>query len=148
MARTLLAPLFGAAMGLAYAAALLALDRPLTPRALLAVAAVAVAAMLAAVAALVAMRLLSRRPWSARFAAALLIPITGIGGLTSLLLGFHTAWLTHPLPELPLHHVVIIVVIISAGTVYGFLSLATYFILPLGAPLLLLFAVSIARRPR
>ena len=147
-ARVFLAPAFGAGMALAFAAGWIGLGRDFSARTLSAALTIAVAAALAAALALTAARLLAQKPWSARFAAALILLVAGSGGLASLFIGIETAWATHPLTELPLHIALLILLIISTGALYGFLALAAPLILPLGLPLIAAFAALIAHRPR
>jgi hypothetical protein len=135
-------------MALAFAAGWIGLGRDFSARTLSAALTIAVAAALAAVLALIAARLLARKPWSARFAAALILLVAGSGGLASLFIGVETAWATHPMAELPLHIVLLILLIVSTGALYGFLAIAAPLILPLGLPLIAAFAVLMARRPR
>src|SRR5688572_29920217 len=72
-ARALLAPAFGAGLALAFAAGWIGLGRNFTARTLSAALTIAVAAALAAGLALLAARVLAQKPWSARFAAALIL---------------------------------------------------------------------------
>jgi hypothetical protein len=148
LARVALAPAFGAALALCYLAGWLALERALTARVGTAMIYIGVAAMLSAAAALLASRLLAGRPWSARFAAALLALVVGTTGLASLFMTVELAWTTHPLPDLPLHVVFLIIAFIGIGALYGFLAIAGHLILPLGLPIVALFALLIARPPR
>jgi hypothetical protein len=135
-------------MALAFAAGWIGLGRDFSARTLSAALSIAVAAALAAALALIAARLLARKPWSARFAAALILLVAGSGGLASLFIGIETAWATHPMAELPLHIVLLILLIVSTGALYGFLAIAAPLILPLGLPLIAAFAVLMAHRPR
>jgi hypothetical protein len=54
----------------------------------------------------------------------------------------------HALLELSLHRALLIVAIQIAATLYGFLALAAPLILPLGLPLVVLFALLFASRSR
>jgi hypothetical protein len=147
-ARVLLAPAFGAGMAMAFAAGWIGLGRDFTARAFSAALTIAVAAALAALLALIAARLLAQKPWSARYAAALILLVAGSGGLASLFIGMEMAWATHPMTELPLHIAFLVLLIISTGALYGFLAIAAPLILPLGLPLIAAFAALIAHRPR
>ena len=135
-------------MALSFAAGWLVLARTVTAHTATALLAIGVAGALAAGAALVAARMLRRRPWSARFAAAFLVLTVGTCGLASFFIAARIAWLSHPLPDLPLHIVLVILAITGIGALYGFLAIAGFLILPLGLPLIVLFATILARTPR
>ena len=134
-------------MALAFTMAWIALGRVVTPRALAAGLTIAVASGASAAVALLAARLLARRGWSARFAAASLMLISGTAVLTAGLIGAHTAWTTHPLLELSPKLVLIIVALSSVGSLYSFLAIAGFLILPLGVPLIFLAAALVANQP-
>lgn len=146
--RTLLAPIFGVAMALCFATGWLLLERAFTSRTLFACLYVAAAAALSAGLALAAARILARRPWSARFAASLALLIAGTGGLTSLFMAIEPAWTSHPLAELPPQTVLLILATIGAASLYSFLAIAGLLMLPLGLPVMALFAALIARGTR
>ena len=143
----LIVPAFAAGMSVAFASGWLALGRDFTPRTLAATLYIAVAAAIASATAALAARLLARRPWSARLAAALVVLIVGTALLASLFLAVETAWATHPMGELPIRVSFLVVLIIGAGALYGFLAIAAPLMLPLGLPLVALSALLIARRP-
>jgi hypothetical protein len=146
--RLALAPAFGCGMGLGYIAGWMALDRAVTDRTLAAAATIAGAAALCALLALAASYVLRRRPWSARFAASLVLLLGGTVGFASVAAGTHLAWAQHALLELPLHITVLILAIQIAAALYGFLALAAPLVLPFALPLVAAFAVLIARHPR
>jgi hypothetical protein len=144
---TILAPpLFGLAMASSFAALWLGLGRAGTTEMALASLVIAIASAVSCGLALLAGRLLRRRPWSARFAAALILLITGTAALTSASIGAHLAWTTHPLPELSPKLVLVILAASSVAALYGFLSIPAFLILPLGLPLILATAAWIAQR--
>jgi hypothetical protein len=146
--RLAFAPSFGCGMGLGYVAGWMALERAVTDRTLAAAATIGGAAALSAALALIAAHLLRRRPWSARFAATLILLLGGTVGFASVAAGTHLAWSQHSLLELPLHITALILAIQIAATLYGFLALAAPLVLPLALPLIAAFAVLIARHPR
>lgn len=135
-------------MALCFAAGWLFLGRAFTGRTLTACFYVAVASTLAAAAALVAARILARRHWSARFAAAVILLVVGVGGLTPIFMAMQMAWAFHDLSELPLHIFVLVLALMGAAALYNFLAIAGLLILPLGLPAIALFAVLIARTTR
>ena len=139
-------PLFGFAMAVAFAAAWLATGRTVTEEAVAASLVIAVASAVSCGAAFLAGHLLRRRPWSARFSAALVMLITGTAALSSGAVGAHLAWTTHPLLELSPKLVLIILVLSSVGALYGFLTIPAYLLLPLGVPLMIATAAWIAGR--
>ena len=139
---------YAGGMAAAFAAGWAWLGRDFTARTLTATLYIAVAAATAAATAALSARLLRGRPWSARIAAALILLIAGTAALASLFLAVETAWATHPMAELPVEIALLILAIIGAGALYGFLAIAGPLILPLGVPLVALSAFLIARRPR
>jgi hypothetical protein len=139
-------PLFGLAMAASFAALWLAVGRAATAEMVMASLVIATASLVSCVVALFAGCLLRRRPWSARFAAALILLITGTAALTSAAIGAHLAWTTHPLPELSPKLVLVILAASSVAALYGFLTIPAYLILPLGLPLILATAAWIAQR--
>jgi hypothetical protein len=144
----MIAPAFGVAMALAFVTAWLVLDRAVTSRAVGACLTIAVASGVSAAVALVANRILGRRAWTARYAAALSVLITGTGALTSFFIGAETAWTTHSLLELSPKLVVIVVLLTSVGSLYSFLSVAGFVLLPIGVPVIFASAALIAHRAR
>lgn len=135
-------------MAMSFIAGWLALDRAFTGRVLTAAIYIGVAGMLSAAAALATGFILRRKPWSARFAAALLLLTAGTGGLAALQAGVRTAWIQHALPELPIEIALLILAINIAAALYGFLAIAAPLILPLGLPLIVMSAFLIARASR
>jgi hypothetical protein len=146
--RLALVPAFGCGMGLGYIAGWTALERAVTDRTLAAAATIGGAATLSAALALIAAHLLRQRPWSARFAASLILLLGGTVGFASVAAGTHLAWTQHTLLELPLHITALILAIQIAATLYGVLALAAPLVLPFALPLVAAFAVLIARSPR
>ena len=108
----------------------------------------ALAGTLAAGAGLIGVRFLWKRPESVRIAAALICLIAGTAGFATLIFTFDIVFAHHRLSEIPIRMTLIILAISGAGTVYSMLAIAAPIILPLGVPLIALFAVLIARRPR
>jgi hypothetical protein len=62
--------------------------------------------------------------------------------------GFRSTSIQHDFVELPLEIALAILALNVAAALYGFLALAAPLILPLGAPLIALFAFLIARPAR
>jgi hypothetical protein len=137
---------FGLAMGLAFGATWLILDRALTSRAVAACLTIVAASSVSAGIALLADGIIRRRAWTARFAVALLILITGTGALTSFFIGAETAWTTHALMELSPKLVIIVVLLTSLGSLYSFLSVAGFLLLPIGIPVIIASAALIANK--
>ncbi len=148
LTRALLAPAFGAAIALSFTLGWLALDRAFTPRTMTAAAYFALAGTLSAGAALVAMRLLARRPWSARMAAALVCLVAGTAGLASVFMMLELVLTFHDLSEVPIPIAIVILGYTSAGALHSVLAIAAPLILPLGLPMIALFAILIAKNPR
>jgi hypothetical protein len=146
--RLLLAPAFGAAIAISYLLAWLFLERAFTQRVLTATFYFAVAGTLSAGAALAGVHLFSKRRLSARFAAALICLLAGTAGFAILFFTLDIVLSHHRLSELPIRISLIILGISGAGTAYSMLALAAPIILPLGIPLIAIFAFVIARRPR
>jgi hypothetical protein len=144
----LIVPAYAAGMAAVFAATWVWLGRDFTARTFTATLYIAVAAAIASATAALAARLLRRSPWSARIAAVLILLISGTAALASLFLAVETAWATHPMSELPMGIALLILAIIGAGALYGFLAIAGPLILPLGLPLVAVSAWLIARRPR
>jgi hypothetical protein len=147
-ARLLLAPAFGAGIALIYLAGWVALDRVVTARAAAAAVVIGGAAALAAALALFAAFLLRRGPWTARFAASLIVLLAGTGGFATVTAGAYLAWVQHALLEIPVQIALLILALQIAAALYGFLALAAPLILPLGLPLAVLVALVAAGRPR
>jgi hypothetical protein len=120
----------------------------LTDRALTATAFFAIAGTLSAGAALVAVRLLRRRPWSARMAAALFLLLTGSPGLAALFMSLLNLLTRHDILQVPIKISLLILGISGAGALYNILAIAAPMMLPLALPLVALFALAIARKPR
>jgi hypothetical protein len=135
-------------MALVYAASWIGLDRDFTARTLTATLYIGMASALAGAMALLAVRVLAQKPWSARFAASLILLIGATAAGASLFIGIEVAWATHPMRELPLRIVMTILLIIGASALYGFLALAGPLLLPLGLPLVAIVAWLMARPPR
>lgn len=148
LTRALLAPAFGAAIALSFTLGWLALDRAFTPHTMTAAAYFALAGTLSAGAALVAMRLFARHPWSARMAAALVCLLAGTAGFASVFMMLEDVLTFHDLTEVPIPIVILILAISSAGALYNVLAIAAPLILPLGLPMIALFAILIAQNPR
>ena len=144
----LLAPAFGALIALSYALGWLFLERAFTPRTLTATLYFAVAGTLSAAAGLIGAQLLAKRRGSVRIAAVLICLVAGTAGFAALFLTLETVLTHHRLSELPIRMSVIILGVSGVGTLYNVLSVAAPLILPLGAPVIALFAVLIARVPR
>ena len=92
--------------------------------------------------------LMRSRPWSARFAAAIVLLTCGTVGLTSLALGFRTALTSHALAELPAIVAIRIVILSSLGSLYSFLAMTGFLLLPPAIPLIGIFAALAARSRR
>jgi hypothetical protein len=139
-----LAASFGIGVALAFSVGWLALDRAFTGRALTAFVYLVLAGTCAAGLALAAARILAQKPWSARFAAVLILLSAGTGAFATLLMAAQMAFSFHHLSEAPLHIILLILGILSAGALYGFLAVAGPLLIPLGLPLIALFALLIA----
>jgi hypothetical protein len=135
---------FALGMAASFMAGWLALDRPLTSSAAKAAGFIGLAAALAAGGALLTVAWLRRRPWSARFAAALAILTGGTVAGASLLIAVERILVSHPLGEAPLEIVLLVVAIVAAGSLYAFLSIAAYLMLPLGLPIIFATALLVA----
>lgn len=147
-ARALLAPAFGAAIAISYALAWLFLERSITPRVLNATAYFALAGTLSAGAALAATGFLTKWRWGIRLAVAVLCLTAGTLLLAALFMMLQTVLTYHRLSEIPIGITIAILGISGAGALYNVLTSAAPLILPLGAPVIVLFAVLIARVPR
>ena len=124
------------------------LDRSFTSRVLTATLYFALAGTLSAGAGLIGAQFLSKRRESARIAAVLVCLVAGTTGLAVLFFTLDVVLTRHSLSEFPIHVSLIILGISGAGTTYSMLSIAAPIILPLGLPVIALFAVLIARTPR
>lgn len=100
------------------------------------------------VAALAAAWLLRKRPWSARFAAALLALLAGTPVVTTLLIAVTSLLSHHRVTEIPIRFTLLILATASALALYNILTIAARLMLPVGLPLTVLLALLIARRPR
>jgi hypothetical protein len=141
-----LALAFALGMAASFVTGWLALERPLTPSTAKAACFIAMAAALAAGGALPAVAWLRRRPWSARFAAAFAILTVGTVAGASLLIAVERIFVSHPLGEAPLEIVLLVLAIVGAGSLYAFLSIAAYLMLPLGLPIIVATALLVAGR--
>jgi hypothetical protein len=148
LVRALLAPAFGALIALSYALGWLYLERSFTPRMLTATVYFAVAGTLSAGAGVIGAQLLSKRRESARMAAVLICLIAGTTGFAALFLTLDIVLTHHRLSEIPIRISLIILGISGAGALYNVLAVAAPLTPPLGAPVIALFAVLIARVPR
>lgn len=148
LARALLAPAFGALIGLSYALGWLFLERAFTPRMLTATLYFAVAGTLSAGAGLIGAHLLSKRRESALIAVVAICLVAGTAGLAALFLTLDMVLTHHRLSEIPIRVSLIILGISGAGAMYNVLAIAAPLILPLGGPVIALFTVLIARTPR
>lgn len=148
LVRALLAPAFGALIGLSYALGWLFLERAFTPRMLTATLYFAVAGTLSAGAGLIGAHLLSKRRESARIAVVAICLVAGTTGFAALFLTLDIVLTHHRLSEIPIRVSLIILGISGAGALYNLLAIAAPLILPLGVPVIALFAVLIARTPR
>jgi hypothetical protein len=146
-ARALLAPAFGAAIAISYALAWLFLERAFTPRVLIATFYFALAGTLSAGAGLVSARLFSKSRFTVRIAAVLICLVAGTAGFATLFFTLDIVLSHHRLSEIPIRISLVILGISGAGTAYSMLALAAPIILPLGVPLIAIFAVLIARMP-
>jgi hypothetical protein len=144
----LLAPAFGVAIALSFALGWIAFGRAFTPRTATAATYFGLAGMLSAGAALIAARLLCNRPWSVRMAAALICLLVGTTGFASLFTMLHVVFGFHDFSEIPIPIALIILGISGVGALYNVLAIAAPLIMPLGLPLIALFAVLIAKNPR
>jgi hypothetical protein len=137
---------FGGGMAASYLAGWLALGRALSVQSVTAAAFIGLASVLSCGAAAIIAPRVGRRAWSARFAAALIVLICGTAAGSAVFLALATALAQHPLSELPLRIVLLVLAILSAASLYGFLSIAAWLILPLGLPLIVVAALVIARQ--
>ena len=135
-------------MALSYTVGWLAYGREFTARTATADAYFALAGALAAGAALIAARLFRNRPWSVRMAAALICLLVGTTGFASLFTMLHVVFGFHDFSEIPIPMALIILGISGAGALYNVLAIAAPLIMPLGLPMIALFAVLIAKNPR
>jgi hypothetical protein len=140
--------MFGVLMGLSLAVSLRVLGRPTTGSSLAGAANIGFAAMLSAWVAVIAASFLVKRPWSARYAASLLILIAGTGALTTVQLVFEMAWQFGHLTNLPPGIAGLILANLGAAALYYFLTIPGILILPLAMPLIFATAAFIARRWR
>jgi hypothetical protein len=148
LARFMLSPLYGILIGLAFIGPWLVLGRTLTARSAFASLCFVLAAALAAGCTSAAMRIVVRRPWSARFAAALFILIAGTAGLATLFMTLGRLLAYDHVMQIPLRWVVIVIGTAGATTLYDVLSIAAPMMLPFALPLVVLFALLFARPPR
>ena len=132
-------------MAASYLAGWLALGRALTERSATAAGWIGLAAAISCAAACFACRALRRAPWTARFAAAFVLLVCGTAAWSAVFFAVTTAFAHHPLGELPLRIVLLILAILGAGSLYGFLSIAAWLMLPLGLPFILVAAALAAR---
>lgn len=146
-ARLLRAPAFGLSLGAVFAIVWLALERAWTAKASLALAIIVVSATLAGIAAAWAADWLAARSLPTRFAAALLVLAVGTTGFASFALFVRALWTTAP-PSDSLGHVVFFTITLAVSALISFLGLAAPLLFVPGLPLLLLFALIVARRPR
>jgi hypothetical protein len=147
-ARLLLAPAFGLAMALCLVIVWLMFGRAWTPDSLVASLYLGAAGTISAGVALAAAALLLDRPMTARLSAAFVILVVGSVGLTSVFLMTKQVSAAHNITELPLGRAVLVVTISSAAALYNFLTVLGLVILPLGLPVIAVFALLIARKPR
>jgi hypothetical protein len=144
----LLTPAFGIALGASFLVGWLLLDRAITGRTLTAFLCIAAAGAVSAALAVIAAHLLRRRPWSARFAAVLIVLTAGTVGLAAMFMAAPMAWGFHHLTDLSIRIVLLVLAIQAASALYGFLTVAGPLMLPLWIPLTAAFALFIARPPR
>jgi hypothetical protein len=136
------------ALGASFLAGWLLLDRAITGRTLTAFLCIAVAGAISAALAVIAAHMLRRRPWSARFAAVLIVLTAGTVGLAATFIAAPMAWGFHDLTALPIRVVLLVLAIQTVSALYGFLAIAGLLMLPLALPLTAAFALFIARPSR
>jgi hypothetical protein len=123
----------------------MALGRAVADRQAMAAVFVGIAGFISCIAAELAVRRLRRPGRAAQFAAAIVALTVGTISGASFLLGIERAWASHPLLELPPKIVFMILTIVGAGSLYTFMSIAAWLILPLGLPIIVLTAFLLAR---
>ncbi len=106
------------------------------------------AAALSAGVTIFANRLLARRPWSARFAAALFLLLLGTAGLSTFFMTLEDTLTSHQRYRFTILFKLWIFAVSGVGELYNVLAIAARLLLPLGLPLTVLFAILIARKPR
>jgi len=143
--RLLLAPAYGVLMATAFLITWLALDRAVTRATLVGAAHIAAAAVLAAAVAQTAGRLLHRRPWGARFAAALLLTMAGTPAIIAVLIGVPTALEAHPIAGLSPKDAFYVMANFTVSALYSFLTIPARLLVPLGLPLTVACAALIVR---
>lgn len=141
-----LALLYGALLALSFVAAWLFVGRALTGRAVTATAYILVAGVLSAAATVFAEHWLSGRPWSARFAVALMFLLAGPAALTSFFMAVQTGIDWQAIREVPLSIALLLAALAAANALYGFLTVAATLMLPLALPLAVIFAAVVAGR--
>lgn len=146
--RILLAPAFGIAMALCFAAGWFLVDRGFTVRSSYALSFLAVSGTVSAGVAEAAARILARAAWSARFAAAFIILAAGTVALASIIMMIQVVFTHHDMREVPVAMAVRIMAINSAAAFHNMLALAAPLMLPLALPLVVVFAGIIAGRAR
>ena len=124
---------------------LLRQERPLTFDMLEVTLLLGLAGTGAALAAGVANRLLARRPFSARFAAVILVAVAGTIIIVSLLIGAHMVWSVR---SDGISHMLRTMVVGPAVAAYSFLGTTGLILMPLAFPLVLVVAWLLARKPR
>ena len=134
--------------GLSFALSSILIGRAFSPRAIVATGFFALAGFLAGASALTASRLLAKKPLSARFAAALICLLAGTAALASVFFMLQLVLSHHRLSEIPIRISLIILAVSGAGALYNVLAIAAPVIMPLGLPLIALFAWLIAKSPR
>jgi hypothetical protein len=108
----------------------------------------AIAGTVSAGVGLIAAHLLSKRRGNARIAAVLICLVAGTAGFATLFFTLDIVLTHHRLSEIPIRISLIILGISGAGTMYTMLAVAAPIIVPLGLPMIVLFALLIARTPR
>lgn len=140
--------LCGALFALCFLGGWLLVGRPLSSRSVTVTLYIAASATLSSGAALHLMGRFRRRPWTARFAAALFVLLAGPAVLSSFFMAVQEGLHSPTLTEVPLRLAFLLAGLLGAGAIYTFLAVAGPLMLPLGLPLALLLAAVMSRSGR
>jgi CBS domain containing-hemolysin-like protein len=137
--RAILPIAFGVAMAAALALPWMSLGRAATPRLAAAVLLFGICGAAAALATSALMRRMARSPFTARYAAALVALLLGTAGLMCSVMTVGAAG-EHLFEGLPPKTIGLIFAYTVAASLYNFLAVAGWLLLPLGLPVIVIFA--------
>lgn len=139
---------FGAILALVHVASWAAMERAITFWVFVAALFIGIAAALSAFVADWIAERIRCRPFGSRFAAAIVVLVSGTVGLASLFMAIEAVLFGAVLHGVPLRYLPIATLFAYVSQVYTFLCIAGFLLMPLGFPLILAAATLIAGRAR